>query len=181
LNIDLQQCSTMTKIQFHSTLGERWVRVEPVRLGRVTVGLGTPDQFITLDSVEVPLLRVDLYRPSDESFSFEDALLWSHFLAIGWGHHVYLVNLRTRQVLTTQLGSYFSHLYPTSGCLLVASAERLLCIASDGTTLWHSSELVIDGVIVDRVDEGVVRGQGEWDPPGGWRPYSVSLQTGEAV
>ena len=170
----------MTKIQFHPTIDARWTRVEPIRLGRVPTGLGTADQFITLDFVE-PILRVDLYKSSDESFTFDDALLWSHFLVIGWGHGAYLVDLRSRQVLTTPLGSYFCHLYPTSERLLVASGERLFCIASDGNTLWCSDVIGIDGVIVDRVDDGVIRGQGEWNPPGGWQPFSLSLKTGEAV
>lgn len=174
----------MTRVQFHSTLDEHWVGIEPVRLGRIPVGLGTAHQFITFDSDdsdEGPLLRVDLYRSSDESFSFEDALLWSHFLAVGWGHHVYLVDLPTRQVLSTDLGGYFGHMYPRSECLLFASEDRLTCIASDGSLLWRSGLLGIDGVIVDRVEEGIVRGQGEWDPPGGWRPFSVCLQTGKVI
>ncbi|WP_166881743.1 hypothetical protein [Massilia mucilaginosa] len=38
-----------------------------------------------------------------------------------------------------------------------------------------------DGVlIVDAVD-GVLRGAGEWDPPGGWRDFTLALDTGERL
>jgi hypothetical protein len=38
-----------------------------------------------------------------------------------------------------------------------------------------------DGVVVVAIDDNVVLGQGEWDPPGGWRPFQVSLESGETL
>jgi hypothetical protein len=155
--------------------------MEPVRLGQVPPGRGTPDRFVVVESDDGPLLRVDLYRPSDECFAFEEVCLWSGFVVIGWGHQLSMVDLLTRAVLSVDLASYFGHMYPVEQYLLVASAESLFRIESDGSVLWRSDALGIDGVVVDQVAEGIVRGQGEWDPPGGWRPFEVNLGTGQRV
>jgi hypothetical protein len=155
--------------------------MEPVRLGRVPTGLGTPDRFVAVESGEGPLLRVDLYQSIDECFAFEEVCLWSSFVVIGWGHRIYLVEPRTRAVWAHDLGSYFSHLHPGEHYLLVASAERLFRVEPDGSMLWRTDVLGIDGVVIDHVASGVIRGSGEWDPPGGWRPFQVSLSCGQRV
>jgi hypothetical protein len=145
------------------------------------MGRSTPDRFVVVESSEGPLLRVDLYGSGDECFAFEEVCLWSGFVVIGWGHRVYLVELRTRAVSSFDLGRYFGHLYPAAQYLLVASAECLFRIEPDGSLLWRTDVLGIDGVVVDQVADGVIRGQGEWDPPGGWRPFRVCLNTGQLV
>ena len=83
--------------------------MEPVRLGQVPTGRGTPDRFVAVESGEGPLLRVDLYQSRDECFVFEEVCVWSGFVVIGWGNRVYLVEPRTRAVVALYLGSYFRH------------------------------------------------------------------------
>lgn len=155
--------------------------MEPVRFGQVPAGLGTADLFVTVETDDAPLLRVDLYANCDECFAFEEVRLWANFVAIGWGHHLYMVKLPTLDVSAFDLGSYFGHMDPAENYLLISSAKQLFCIGLDSSLRWQSGLLGIDGVIVDRVEGGVVHGQGEWDPPGGWRRFAVSLLTGEIV
>lgn len=124
---------------------------------------------------------MDLYQSGDECFAFEEVRLWSGLVVIGWGHRVYLVEPRTRAVSALDLGGYFGHLYPEQQCLLVASAERLFRVEPDGSLPWRTDVLGIDGVVVHEVADGVIRGSGEWDPPGGWRPFQVSLSSGQRV
>jgi len=111
----------MIRAAFFATLGPPWMRIEPVRLGRVPTGHGTPDRFVAVQAGDSPLLRVDLYRSSEECFAFEEVCVWSGFVVIGWGHCIYLVEPRTRAVSALHLGSYFGHLYPAEQFLLVAS------------------------------------------------------------
>lgn len=155
--------------------------MEPVRLGRVPAGRGTADLFISVESDAQPLLRIDLYGSSDEEFAFTEVQLWSRYVAIGWGEHIYLVDPETREAVTIGLGSYFGHLYPVASNLLVASAECLFAISPNATVLWRTDRLGVDGVIVNRVTDAVIEGEGEWDPPGHWRPFSVSLQNGRST
>ena len=158
-----------------------WTSMEPVRLGQLPGGLGTADQFVTLEDELEPLLRVDLYCVDDECYAFEKPLIWQDFLVIGWGHHLYILEFNGHQVLTIALDSYFASLYPFEDFLLVSSAENLNCIERNGTLRWQSCRLGIDGVIIDRVEDGIIHGQGEWNPPNGWRYFRLNLKTGENV
>jgi len=169
----------MCRATFQSEIDDPWTGLEPIRLGHVPPGRGTPDRYLTVEADRGHLLRVDLYRSTDECFPFEEALSWSGWLVIGWGHHLFLVNLQSHATSTVDLGTYFRHLYPAIDYLLVASGERLLRVDPDGEVRWQSGALGIDGVIVDAVADGVISGRGEWDPPGGWRPFKVRLDTGE--
>jgi hypothetical protein len=155
--------------------------MDPVRLGQVPTGRGTADRFVAVETDEGPVLRVDLYQSGEECFAFEEVRLWSGFVVVGWGHRVYLVELLTRAVSAIELSSYFGHLYAAEQWLLVASAERLFRVEPDGSILWRSEALGIDGVVVHQVADEVVRGEGEWDPPCGWRSFQVSLSTGQQL
>ena len=53
--------------------------------------------------------------------------------------------------------------------------------ATDGSLLWTSEELGIDGVVVNDFDHDIIRGDGEWDPPGGWRPFAVNANNGKII
>jgi len=65
---------------------------------------------------------------------------------------------------------------------VVSEKGDLCCVdVNDGRVLWKSTNVGLDGVIAHDVSTGVVHGSGEWDPPGGWRPFVLSLATGEAI
>jgi hypothetical protein len=155
--------------------------MEPLRLGAVPLGLGTADRFLTVEDETGPRLRVDLYRAIEEHHVFEEVLLWSGRIVLGWGERLYLVEPEARKTAVIDLGSYFAGLYPGEDYLLVASANRLLRIQPDGAVRWTSEGLAIDGVIVEEMTHGIIHGAGEWDPPGGWQPFRLSLETGQPV
>lgn len=73
---------------------------------------------------------------------------------------------------------YFGSFYPLPDSLLVCSGTRLYRLSPTGELMWTSPELGIDGVIVSEVRDGLILGEGEWDPPGGWLPFQISLATG---
>ena len=123
-------------------------------------------------------MRIDLYADSEECHTFEEAIVWDDLLAVGFGHRVYLVRLGHRSASSINLGGYFGHLSAGDGYLLAASAERLFRIGADGVLLWSSGPVGLDGVVVNRVEDGMVEGEGEWDPPGGWRRFRLRLDTG---
>lgn len=149
----------------------------PLVLGAAPEGRGTPGAFVLVEADEEPLLRVDLYA-GPSCFAFEDAIVWSGLLVIGWGERAHLVDLRTRETTSLELGGYFGHLYACPDYLLIASCDRLLRVAPDRSTLWRSAPLGVDGVLVADVVDGVIRGSGEWDPPGGWVPFTLDLASG---
>lgn len=156
----------------------------PVRLGDVPTGDPTPERYITIEDDGTPQVRIDLYYDGSrhpQSFAFEDAIIWGEWLVIGFGEQVFLVRLRDQQTSTIDLGSYFGHLYPFASCLLAASAERLFGVRGDGKLAWTTDILGIDGVIVQRVVGNAIEGEGEWNPPGDWRPFRVDIGTGKLL
>jgi hypothetical protein len=151
--------------------------MEPCRIGRVPLGLGTPDAFVIVERDGRPDLRIDAYSKWEGPFC--EVVIWRDFVVLGWSDVVYLVELTSRRVRTLKCDSYFGHLYPFDTSLLVASASELICVNERGDEAWRCGNLGIDGVVVDRVADGFIDGQGEWDPPGGWRPFRLTAITGE--
>jgi hypothetical protein len=153
----------------------------PVRAGDVLPGVATPRVYVTVECDGEPFLRVDLYERKAAHYAFQEVVAWGDLIAIGFGCRVHFVSSVSRSVATFQLGGYFGHLYPIEDRLLVADAERLHCFSRDGSMLWRSAELGIDGVVVRKVADGIIEGQGEWNPPGGWEPFRILLSTGSVV
>ncbi len=170
----------MPVARFAPTLTAEWLGLAPIRVGRVPAGFGTPAAYVTVESDDgEPVLRCDVYTLDDpESFAFQDVRVWKGRVAIGFGEVFHLIGLGGEPSVSVVLGCYFGHTYPSDECLLVASRDHLYRFDADGSMKWRSAQLGLDGVVVDRVEGDAVEGQGEWDPPGGWRPFKVSLASG---
>jgi len=60
--------------------------MDPVRIGAVIPsGMGTPAQYLTVGDQDQPVMRVDLYGHSDESYTLTDVIIWQGLLVVGWG------------------------------------------------------------------------------------------------
>lgn len=169
----------MIEIVYSDVLDEPALRLAPIRVGRVPRHLPTPDLYVIASDEEGVRRRIDVYGDSGaEVFCFTEAILWQRWVVIGFGNQVHLVALDGNITISLPLGAYFGSLYPAGTFLLVASATSLLCVAPDGSVRWTCEWLGMDGVIVDEVRAGIIYGEGEWDPPGGWRPFQISLENG---
>jgi hypothetical protein len=155
--------------------------MEPIRIGSVPAGLGTPDLYATVRKNDRPYLRLDLYKNTDEFYEFEEVRIWHQFVITAFGHSVFLVHLDSRGVISIDLGSYFCSLYISKNYLLIISAERLFRVDTDGSVKWSTQQLGIDGVIVDSVEDGVIQGRGQWNPPNGWQPFRLRLSSGSLL
>ena len=156
-----------------------WIAMEGVQLGPFRLGKRIPNLHGLVEQNGVPLMRLDLYERGSCS-DFRDAVaLWKQWLVIVYCDHLYLVSLRTNMVHDHPLEGYFGSLKGLADYLLVADARRLLCFDEDASLLW-SVDLGVDGVVFD-VLEDVVVGEAEIDPPGGWVPFRLALQSGERL
>lgn len=54
-------------------------------------------------------------------------------------------------------------------------------IDGDGRVRWRNNNLGLDGIQLNSVSGNTIVGTGEWDPPGGWKPFMISATTGEAT
>lgn len=166
----------MYRATFQGSLDDPWRFMDPIRVGRVPTGEPEPNAYVTVERDDAPVARIDAY--ADYRGPFQDLIAWGRFVVLGWAEIVHLIDPLTRQVRDVECNGYFGHLYPLGDRLLVATASELICLDGLGEVLWRRDDLGIDGVIVDSTSDGVIRGQGEWDPPGGWAPFCVSLVDG---
>ena len=118
---------------------------------------------------------------SEETTTFKQALGWCGFVVVGFGHAAHFVDVATRNVRTWSRDSYFSSFEEGPGYLLVSSAERVFCFGTDSSLSWKSEPIGLDGVVISHAGEARIRGQGEWDPPAGWRDFVLDAVTGNRV
>jgi len=172
----------MLSAELTVTIEHPWTEMQPLRLGAVLAGFPTADLFLTITDEQRPLMRVDVYRQSEpEAFVFQDAIIWSERVFVGYGSRAYVIDPMKRIGSEIPLGNgadYFGAFYAGTDYLLVASGQSLLRLSPKGDVLWTVSDLGLDGVIVKSVENNVIRGEGEWDPPGGWKPFELRLDSG---
>lgn len=167
-----------TLVRTSEAIDAAWLQVDPVRVGLVPSGLGTPDCHVTVGEDDHPILRVDIYAHHPGSFYFQEALVWCGNLIVGFESYVHAVSIANRSAISVDLDSYFGHLYPERDYLLLASGECLFRMEPDRSIRWKSAPVGIDGVLVHDAGPPIIRGEGEWDPPGGWRPFAVLASDG---
>jgi hypothetical protein len=143
------------------------------------VSRGSPDFYVVIQRQGEPFARVDVWWTGHAPFT--EAKVWKEFVLVGCGDYASLIEPQARTVRHYPCDGYFGKFYPLSDRLLIATCGSLICLNASGEILWKNKNLAIDGVIVDRIHDDIIEGQGEWDPPGGWRPFRLSLQRGEEV
>lgn len=145
----------------------------------------TPAVRVGVVRGERPHLRIDVFTHA-ECETFREIRCIGDTVAVGYGDHVHFVDAATRAATTWRLDGYFGELYTAEDFgladrpfdFLVGSATALHRFRADGSQVWECRDLGVDGVLVHDVDGTTIDGDGEWDPPGGWQPFRVSLETG---
>jgi hypothetical protein len=171
----------MFAASFSKSVDIERTHLDPIRVGRVPSHLSTPDRYVTVRRNSATVAQIDVYSFGPDCFAFEEVIVWRELVILGFGSYVHAVSLVDRSVVTVELGSYFGHLYPDRDFVLLASGERLFRLNSDRSVSWKSADLGIDGVVVREINSTTIRGDGEWDPPGGWKPFEVSVVDGSLV
>lgn len=171
----------MDSVELLTEVTQAWMDVPSIQVGRILTHQPTPDLYATISVDGQPSFRVDLSTSSDECNAFQAAVIWEGFVAIGFGEHLYFVDLDSHHVQKFNLKSYFGYLQVNGCTLLAASAERIFCFAPSGELLWRSTQLGIDGVVFGEVNDEYIFGHGEYDPPGGWRAFCISAANGDLI
>jgi hypothetical protein len=158
-----------------------WLNAKRVPVGQFTKAQSTPELYVLIEKAGVPYLRVDFYVGSEQLQCFQAAIIWSPWAVIGYGSSVHFISISDGTVKTVELNDYFGHLYPYKDFLLVASGSGLIRFDKGARVVWRNNNLGIDGVLVQDTSDNIISGEGEWDPPSGWKPFRVSLETGEEI
>ena len=164
---------------FAHTHSSEWSARRTLQLGPPS--LGTPWAYLLVERDEQPWLRACLELEEHDYPAFEECLEWLEALWVGFGSHVFRIGLPDLEIREIKLDDYFGGFYPLQDGLLVCSARQLYHLDALGNLLWISPEIGLDGVVVHDVSAGVIHGQGEWDPPGGWLDFWVDLNRGNLL
>jgi hypothetical protein len=89
---------------FTDSLDGLWIRLEPIRVGRVPVTLRTPNRYVTVLKDGEPTLRIDVYAYGPDCFAFEEAIVWHDMVFVGFGSHVHAVSPMDCSVVSLELG-----------------------------------------------------------------------------
>ena len=182
------------ELEVTQTPDAAWSAVRRVAVGEASRQQGGPDSYVLVRVGGRPALRIDVYYPVDEYHLGAEAESWGGWIIVGFGARAALVS----QDLASQGGGavreialsdpaapdsfdYFCSLHSEAEYFFITSGQRVFRIGADGTLLWKSPAVGLDGVLVSSVAAGRVEGRGEWDPPGGWAPFTLSLESGARV
>ncbi len=164
---------------FHPTLPDRWIRVPPIVIGNPGTGEGTPDAYVTAVHAEYGQIRVDLYVSEETASPQEDARFIQEHLVIGFQNGLHFIQLaEPHTVQSYELEWYFGGITEIGEAVLVTSAQRVRRLSRTGELIWTSPKTGLDGVVIDDVEDDLILGRGEWDPPDGWRPFKLHIDSG---
>jgi hypothetical protein len=112
---------------------------------------------------------------------FKEVWISGSTLAVGHEEYCYLYDLKSmKHIVTIAMDSYFGHLYVYGRIFYITDACKLIAVDELGEILWKSEELGIDGVVIKKIEDSKIYGEGEWDPPGGWVNFILDLKTGKS-
>jgi len=121
-------------------------------------------------------------RCERDQSTFAQAEMLGNLLVAGYGQKFYMFDT-TRQapLLALPLDWYFCQFYVEDNRIYVTDASGMYCIDMTGALRWSTPNLGIDGVIINQFTLTQIAGSGEWDPPGGWKDFSLDKQTGQLL
>lgn len=168
--------SVELSVQLRPAIDEPWLSAQSLQCGEVPTGRGTPDHYVCISCNGQPALCAELYV---ESSFREEAVVVGQSAFVGAGFEVVVVIPEILVSVRVELDSYFGYIYPLSDGALVASGQSLYRVDEKGNVAWVAEFLGADGVVVHKIVDGVVVGEGDFDPPDGWRGFRISLATGD--
>jgi hypothetical protein len=65
----------MITASFHSFADPPWERFNPLRVGCIPTGLGTPNAYVLIENDGRPFIRVDVYGDED-CYAFEEIIVY---------------------------------------------------------------------------------------------------------
>ncbi|WP_258570088.1 hypothetical protein [Dickeya zeae] len=164
-----------------SSLAELYINPQPTRCDeRVRVLVCEND---------IPYLLLHIFIEVDEDGCFRQVLCNDKYVTIMLGQHIHLVEVVSKEIKNFHLHDYVGHAYSIPDCSDVYLSESFLVttycyvflIDIVKGIIWRSKRCGIDGVVIHDISDGVIYGEGDWDPPGGWLAFRLSLKNGELM
>lgn len=117
-----------------------------------------------------------------KSGPFKQAIRFKNLLLIGLDEYFYAYDIFKKELkIVSLLKFYFSEIYIFEDVFIVCDACNVYSYNQECELLWQADNLGIDGVVINELTDGILIGEGENDPPGGWIPFKIDFQTGKIL
>ena len=122
---------------------------------------------------------INLKVESDYSPTFKQCEIINDIVLIGYGNRFSIFDLTDKKIKADLLfEGYFGSFKVDNGEILIATDSELLNLNFRGDKNWKTDNLGIDGVLISKITETEIIGNGEWNPPGGWESFKLDRNTG---
>ncbi|RZK01427.1 MAG: hypothetical protein EOO46_20345 [Flavobacterium sp.] len=113
---------------------------------------------------------------------FKTALHVENLIAVGHENHFYLFDLENQiSLLSQEIEGYFAGLYLRYNMFYVSGAYGIYAIDKNGNIAWANNSLGLDGILISQFTENELAGTAEQNPPGDWKPFTISRKTGDLL
>ena len=148
-------------------------------LPQVALGEGSTALYVMVHHQGAPRMVLALNRSARPEYWFrQDVIFWNDLLVVGVAERIYLVTPSGDLITNIILSDYFCEFNSGEDWLLTATGTCVHRLDNLGRLVWTSPAVANDGVVIGHVAEGLIQGEGEWDPPNGWRSFSLNLADG---
>ncbi len=106
---------------------------------------------------------------------FRGVTVWNNIVVIGFDTQCYLFNMETKQVVRHKLNSYFDSFYTHDDFVFICSASNINCFNKNGEFVWRSDKLGTDSVKINRIEEDVIFGSGDWGGKTRWKDFEIAI------
>ena len=157
-----------------------WERVPVLAVGEVPSGTGTAELYLLAEADDGTRLRIHWYG-GVVARVHQEAAWWGRWIVLGCGEAAYLIDPRSLAVRSIPLPFYFQQIHAGDEYLLLLSGAGITRIGPSGEVEWENPHVAVDGITIADIRDGMIQGDAEMDPPGGWVPFRVDLATGRLL
>ncbi len=156
-----------------------WTLMEPLYVGDVPGGLGTPELYCRVERNLEPYMVANVYGIS-AACPATPALFWHSWLVIGSSDRIHFISLTEKQEQACFFTGWFNGFYPDGEDLFVCSLDGISCFDSTLQKRWEHPDLGLDGVEITSITEDNLVCSA-WQPDDQWYPFTLSRTTGRLL
>lgn len=132
----------------------------------------------------------EIYATEQDYFFQNQAIYWRDWWVLGCGCHVHFISAVGEKIKNYSLGdsgfAYFLAFCNDTEIMQALGDNFLLVTSGTGLSLfndkaelrWQTNGLAVDGVVVKYIEDNIISGSVEIDPPGGWEEIKINVTDG---
>ena len=169
------------KLSFRNSIEFPWSNLKAVRIGCVPDSIPTPDKFVLIESDDIPILRVDIYLCMDDDNFYIKGCVLDRNIFLCFGNRLYCLSSVGKILNSIILKEGFVSIKPFDNSIFITTSRCLFKLESDGTIIWKSDDLGLDGVEIIAIKDREATVDALIDPTEKRMRYVVSIDSGKIL